>query len=760
MKDRFFSGALAAVAVGLLLPALPAFAQTAFEARTPDGNEASMPLMDERLTVRIDGQYARTTVHQSYKNMSKSRAEGRYLLKSGDGSRVLGFAYWNGEKKIRGEVFEKETARRVYEEVTGLGRDPGLLEQVGEGAFSFRVFPIEPNEVKPIQVQLGKWLPRSAGVVEYRMPLALPGASIRVKINDERGIEGLTSPSHELSVVARSKSTTELRITAPKTGAKDFVLRYRPKVAPWSLSSYVHKDKGHDGYLAVTIATPDNVPESKIAAKDVTLVLDRSGSMNGAPLNHAKLAAKAVVSRLEAGDRINVVLFDDGVESLFPKPRSATMETKTEALAYIDKVASAGGTDIAGALRHAFKAQLDDELPNVVLFLTDGQSDARKAIASARTDTNDARLFTIGVGSGVEKPLLSRLAKEKRGRFTYIESPTAIGQRMATLYRSIENPVMVDVQVAIDGVRLLRRYPRSMPDLYQGDELRITGRVRDTGTAKITVRGLVAGKPVEHTTTTKVVAQKRPWVGRVWAESRVDDLLEEIALLGENEELKNEVINLAVAYNFVTPYTSFLAIPESELTDTSRTTLANARDRKKQILAAHKDAVALSRKAMPPGDPILKVRAPKDALQVTAYFPFGLEKDMVFDSMTEHWSTRFLVPKSVVDGTYEVKIVILHANGKIELAKTSYTIDSKSPELEVETKVEGATVEILVKAGERLRGATVVTDDGHRVDLTLDPTELVLRGKLELSSGKRQLTLVVSDRARNETEKKLEVEIQ
>ena len=95
-----------------------------------------------------------------------------------------------------------------------------------------------------------------------------------------------------------------------------------------------------------------------------------------------------------------------------------------------------------------------------------------------------------------------------------------------------------------------------------------------------------------------------------------------------------------------------------------------------EIMAAHKDAVALSRSSMPPGDPILQVRAPSSAQQVTAYFPFGLVKDLVYDADAEHWRVRFLVPKGVVDGVYEVKIVIVHADGTIEVARIPYTIDS------------------------------------------------------------------------------------
>ncbi len=751
--------ALAALTTLILLPGGEAAAQSEFEVRTTEGEAAAMRLSDERIRTVIEGQYSTTTVRQTYINETRNQLEGRYLITAGEGARVQGFAYWNGETKIVGDVYEKEVARQVYEEVTGLGRDPGLLEQVGEGSFAFRVFPIAVGEKKPIEVSLGKWLPRAEGVVEYRMPITNNKANIEVSIRDERGIEGITSPSHSVSKSAGKNGETIIRASSAKAGTKEFVLRYRPNVAPWQLTSYLHKDKGHDGYLAVTLATPKGVSKAKVTSKDVTLVLDRSGSMAGAPIANAKLAAIEVVSRLAKGDRVNVVLFDDSVESLYKLPQEVNDDVRAEVTTYIQAVHDSGGTDIAGALRYSLQAQTRDALPNIIMFLTDGQSSTQDAIAAAKADVGDSRIFTIGVGSGVEKALLSRIAKEKRGRFTYIESPKAIGSRIQRLYAQIESPVMVDVEMVVDGVSLSRRYPRSMPDLYKGDELRISTRVRGGGTAKILVRGTIAGKPVEFRTSTQIAPSSAPWVGRLWAESRVDDLLEEIALQGETDELKNEVVKLATAYNFASPYTSFLAIPESELTAASKQTLLDARERKAKILAAHRDAAALSRSAMPPGDPILKVKAPRNAKQVTAYFPFGLEKDLHYDADSEHWKVRFLVPKSVVDGEYQVKVVIAHANGRVEMATIPYTIDSSGPDIKIETEVVGKFALVRVSSTEALRRATVLTSSGKRIDLKLSADRMSLEGKVLLGEGSHELKVVVSDRARNESEARVEVVI-
>ena len=774
MNKRDVSFLIVMLLAGVSSPGA-ARAQSRLAAVSDTGDDAAdqIALVRERLRVSIDEQYARTHLQQVFESRAPGRLEGRYHLQVGEGARVHGFAYWNGEQKIVGEVFEKQTATRVYEEVTGLGRDPGLLEQEGEGAFSFRLFPIEPGERKRVEVDHGRWLARAGNAVQYRAPLGHDASTIEVDIVDERGIAEVTSATHALVLERVSDGHVIARAQGNGAGG-ELVLRYRVRAEDWAVSALVHRDPGHDGYLVATVATPADVDAGTVADKDVTLVLDRSGSMSGEPLERARLAARAVVERLRAADRVNVIAFDDDAELLYPAPRPVSDAVRAEALGYIDGLRDGGGTNLALALERALAAQGQDQAdgrrPHVVLFLTDGQSDAQATLRVAQADAGDARVFTIGVGDGVEKPLLSRLAAEKRGRFTFIESPSTLERKVSRLYAQIESPVLVGLSVTVDGARLARTYPRTLPDLFRGDELVIASRLvpasEDGGPVKITLRGELAGKPVAFTREITVPrAAARPWVGRVWAQARVDDLLEEIALHGETEELTGEIIDLAVAYNFATPYTSFLAIPESELTEGARDMLASARERKQQILAAHKDAVALSRSNMPPGDPILKVRAPADARQVTAYFPFGLVKDLTYDADTEHWRVRFLVPKHVVDGDYLVKIVIVRADGTVEMAQVPYTIDSAASDFEVmvEEAPGGAIVSVNTAEAARLVTVAAAGDPSLRAELVEQPggpqDSVRFAGFIALPVGVHELRVVVADAARNESDQTIRVQV-
>jgi Ca-activated chloride channel homolog len=751
--------------VALFLAAAPgpSRAQTELRAATEGGDPFTMPLVDETLRVAIDRQFARTVLRQTYQNEQAAPVEGRYTLRSGEGTRVEEFAYWNGEKKVVGEVFETNAARAVYEEVTGFGRDPGLLEQTGEGAFSFRVFPIAPGEPKRIEVTYGQWLQQRGTRVEYRAQVNHRRPFIVVDIDEDRPVRAVTSSTHDLTLRRASDRRVRVQVGDARTDGSELVVRYEVAAPEWQVETRLHRDPGHDPYMVVSVAVPEGRDHTPVA-KDVTLVIDRSGSMHGEPLAQARLAALDLVERMRAGDRLNIIVFDHDVERLYPSPRAVDDGVREEASAYIRRIDSGGGTDIAGALEASLAAQntTDRDRPQVLLFLTDGQSDAQRALRTADERAGGARIYTIGVGHGVERPLLSRLASSHRGLFTFIEGSGAITSRMARLYDQLANPVLVGTDLTVEGTRAHHRYPRTLPDLYRGDELVAATRLLPGERARVRLRGRVEGRPVTLERIVDVPEQVHaPWVGRMWASRRVDDLLEEIALGGQTEGARDEVIELALAYRFATPYTSFLAVPEDELTEGARTRMTDMRAERRRILAANPDAAALSRSVMPPGDPILRVQAPADAQQVTAYFPFGQVTDLEYHPGSESWRTRFLVPNHVPDGDYAVRVLVVGADGQARMIDVPYTIESDAPDMEVEAEVTGREVRVRVAAPGGIRLATValVSDPTVRTDLDATEDATVHEGTLTLPHGHHRLRVVVADPARNEADQVVEVEV-
>lgn len=545
------------------------------------GDPRALPLVSQGMEIEIDGQHARTISNLQHKNLLEGRVEGITAITLSESARITAFSYWNGAERIIGEVLPRATARAIYDETVGRRRDPGLLEQDGPGRYTLHVFPIEQGERKRSQLVWDEWLEQHDGEIAYRTPLESPRAEIVIEMKDTRTISNLKSSSHHLDV---KSADGKVRVTARPRNEKvqELEMTWKLAIPPLSMHGWTHRDAGEDAYVLLHVAAP-TAKGSRRVPKDVTLVLDESGSMEGEPLENGKLAATAIVDKLDAGDRLNVVLFDDRMESLFAKPQPVTAEVRRSARRFIDGAGNGGGTDVALALTAALERQGDDARPKSILLLTDGESPRDPAFAAAEADSKDVRVFTVGIGPQVDTAALTRLADLKRGRYTAIPTASAIRPTMARLYDRMAAPVLVGLAIESDGPTMVRTYPSTLPDLFAGDELVVTARVQGEGKLDVRLRGTTAdGRRTLKYSITIPKENERPqarsWVGSMWARARIDDLLNRLALdPKDSDERVDEVTRLGVRYDIVTPYTSFLAIPESELTERTREMLNQGR---------------------------------------------------------------------------------------------------------------------------------------------------------------------------------------
>lgn len=167
---------------------------------------------------------------------------------------------------------------------------------------------------------------------------------------------------------------------------------------------------------------------------NLSLVIDRSGSMSGAPLEHAIQAAELLVGRLAADDTLSVVVYDNTVDTIV-KPQKVT---KPDAIcAAIRKITTRGSTNLHGGwlqgCEHVRKYQ-DEPAINRVLLLTDGQAnvgitDPKALIAEARKQVDGGvATTTLGFGAGFNEDLLIGMAEAGGGNFYFIETPEDAAQ--------------------------------------------------------------------------------------------------------------------------------------------------------------------------------------------------------------------------------------------------------------------------------------------------------------------------------------------
>ncbi len=578
---------LALLSIGLLLvTATPAWADGIIipEPPWPPGPAPEplwLTIRYHRVTVTIENQVATTRVDQVFLNEHDWEAEGTYIFPLPPGATVSRFTMWVDGEPIEAEILPAEEARAIYEDIVRRRRDPALLEYVGRDVVQARIFPIPPGGERRIQLEYTQVLPLEGGMVRYVYPLnterfsarPLEEVAIRVDIRSSVSLKAVYSPTHQDQVYI-DREEYRATVSYEETNVRpdrDFQLVYTVGEEEVGLTLLTYREPPDDGFFLLLVAPP--LKAERVQSKDVLLVLDISGSMQGEKIAQAKDALVYVLEHLNPEDRFNVIAFSTGVRSWARGLRPAS--EAREARQWVERLEATGGTDIHSALLEAL-AQADRERPTVLIFLTDGQPtegvvEIDQILKAVReTAPKNVRLFPFGVGDDVNTVLLDSLAQEHRGAPAYVRPGERIDEAVAAFYAKVQAPVLTDISLDFGNVIVEDVYPRSLPDLFAGTQLILVGRYRGSGPVPIRLVGETEGKKREFIYEGMFRARGGDaFIPRLWAARKIGYLLTQIRLYGEQKEWVDAVIDLSVRYGIITPYTSFL-IQEDVFTEAGR----------------------------------------------------------------------------------------------------------------------------------------------------------------------------------------------
>lgn len=540
----------------------------------------------QRVSVTIENQVATTHIEQLFVNDADWMLEGEYLFPLPAGAAVSQLTMWVDGQPIEAKILPRDEAQQIYDAIVRQLRDPALLKYVGTQAIQANVFPIPPRQDRRIEISYTQILPAENGLIRFTYPQStslysnapLEEQRIRVEVRSNEAIRAIYSPSHRVDVFRDGEFRAVVGYEAfDVTPDQDYELYYTVSPEAIGLNLLSYKEAGQDGFFLLLVAPAVEVDE--VIAKDVILVVDTSGSMEGEKMRQAKEAARYVVTHLNAEDRFNVVAFSTGVRLFQPQLAAATQADA--ALRFIDNLEAMGGTNISQALLEALRLA-DSARPTTILFLTDGLAtegitDTPRLLESVKQAAPaNARIFAFGVGDDVDPVLLDSLAQNHRGTTTYVRPFQAIDEQVSAFYAKVSAPVLTNIALDFGGIIVEQLYPAELPDLFAGTQLVLAGRYREGGVATITLSGEVNGRTQTFTYADNSFRHSGgdAFIPRLWATRAIGHLLTQIRLQGENPELVQSVVNLSIRYGIITPYTSYLIEEDDIFSQTGRQGIA------------------------------------------------------------------------------------------------------------------------------------------------------------------------------------------
>lgn len=570
-------------------------------------------ISDVAADVRILQQVATTTLEIGLANPSDSQQEAEMLVPVPDGAVVRSFTFAGSASEQTAKLLPRTEARTLYRSIVNKLRDPGLLEFAGYNLVRSSVFPVPAQGKQRVRLVYEHVLAADGNRVDYVLPrsesfeaTATPW-KITVQVRSKTPLATVYSPSHQIGV---ERSAPEQALVRVEGGTKlepgPFRLSYLTEGngLTGSLMAYPDARIG-GGYFLLLAGVPPGAQATRTAIKrEVTLVLDRSGSMEGEKIEQVRAAALQVVEGLNDGEAFNIIDYSDSIAKFAERPVIKNNDTAGRARSYLKQLRSNGGTNIHDALVEALRQPPTPDMLPLIIFLTDGlptvgqtrESAIRTAVVA--TNTHKRRIFSFGVGFDVNAPLLTSVANDTRAAATFVFPRENVEAKVSQVFRRLSGPVLADPQlvtlntngvVTTQAVRELM--PAELNDVFEGDQIILLGQYQgsDTGNAPLNFR--ISGNYLSQPRSFDLkfdlssATTRNAFVPRLWASRKIARLIEEITKAGADsaannggprspsivatnsaagadpkmKELVDEIIRLSTEYGILTEYTSFLA---------------------------------------------------------------------------------------------------------------------------------------------------------------------------------------------------------
>ena len=607
---------LVILSLGIIWP--PAFANNLSDVhagslllRTSDGTPVQALRQSTRITAQVTGNIARVHVTQKFENAGDDWVEGLYVFPLSAGAAVDELEMLVGERKIRGEIKRKEEARASYEKAKSEGRHASLVDQGRPNMFTTSVANIAPHSSITIDIAYLDSVPFRDGRYTLSLPLSItprytpgmkldPGAPLAT---DNARRANVIAEAHALEGAPLASATaTPERVTAEFQTAqievelrpgftlgsvrsvnhpaimnmissgrritlqgdripadRDFELVWTPAVVGETEAAAFAERVNDDTYLLVTLMPPE-IAATRSYRRDVLFIIDTSGSMSGPSTDQAREALRLGVQRLAPGDTFNIIRFSSDATSLFERPQPTDARTKEIATRYIDTLIADGGTEMKLALDLAFVTPPDPESLRQIVFVTDGSvSNEAELVKMIHERIAGARLFTVGIGAAPNAYFMREAAAAGHGTYTFIPNVNEVSARMQDVFRKLENPALVDLHVSSPGGAQADMATDLPGDLYAGDPLVIAARVAKVPEGVLTLTGRGAGGVWTRQLKLNVV-NDRSGIAKLWARERIGALSRQKNFGADAKEMKERIVELALAHHLVSEFTSLVAV--------------------------------------------------------------------------------------------------------------------------------------------------------------------------------------------------------
>jgi Ca-activated chloride channel homolog len=573
------------------------------------------PLKHTDVQAQLSGSLVRVTVTQEFHNPYTDKVEAVYVFPLPQNAAVDDMTMRIGERTIKGQIKRREEARAVYEAARQAGQVASLLDQERPNIFTQAVANILPGTTIKVTISYVEFLKYEDGSYEFVFPMVVgpryipgqpvarpnpniapdtsevPDASritppltpegtraghdISITVNADTGVplETIKATQHEIFVERPDNHRAIVRLQNQATiPNKDFVLKLDVADQRINDALLTHRSAA-GGFFSLILQPPERVTHRDVAPKELVFVLDTSGSMSGFPIEKAKETMKLALDALYPQDTFNLITFAGDTHILFPEPVPATPANLAKAQAFLESRSGGGGTEMMKAIRAALEPSDKQNHVRIVCFMTDGYVGNDFQVIGEVQKHPNARVFSFGIGSSVNRFLLDKMAEHGRGEVEYVSLQDDGSAAARRFHERVRNPLLTDIEIDWGGLPVGDVYPQRIPDLFSAKPLILTGRYTRGAQGVVRVRGKLAGQPFQRELAVSLpeTQPQNDVLATLWARTRVDKWMSEdfegIQHGNPNPNVREAITQLGLEFRLMTQFTSFVAVEERMVTE-------------------------------------------------------------------------------------------------------------------------------------------------------------------------------------------------
>ncbi|MBK7581575.1 MAG: hypothetical protein IPI67_15360 [Myxococcales bacterium] len=513
-----------------------------------------------------------TEVDQTFFNPGERDVEGWYWFSVPDKASVTSFALETNGTLVEGEFIESKEAAVQYTAAKSTGHSPAILEWVDGKTYRARIYPIRSGGTRRVVLRYVQINPSNDGKLTFVYPMG-QGDPVRIGEFSLSVDLGEVGPRMKIATLVDARVEGNGRnVTMRRSGytpRADFQLEATlpDKRPPLAVSRY--KGDGESADYVMVRYTPDlDWKGVKQQRGDVVVVVDTSAAGDESARQLKTATAESVLRALSDEDRFVLVALDVRPTVLHPKEgmASASDGEIAKALEALAGHPAGGATDIASMFDVSLARLHAAEQPAVVYVgdgnATSGEMSGEQIVERLRRalGTSRARLFTVGVGSDANYPLLAELARAGGGTAFRVDEAEQTTARALELTAALKVPTITDLEIDL-GAGLDEPFSSASGKVSRGQEVVVLARSHHDLPKRVKVKGRIGGeqfaKEYEAERETSVIAE---FVPRLWAAEYMRRLLGNAQ--GPDAE-RGRIVALGLEYGLMTPFTSILAL-ESE----------------------------------------------------------------------------------------------------------------------------------------------------------------------------------------------------